>query len=90
MVLDFKYSKKGEVSNRTIFLLQEDDGHYYGLDKQYLDEDQWKNLNETLKEYKVTGRTKDPIEGFNSDWNKAWRCFIKSSIVPEEEKEEEN
>lgn len=89
MVKEFKYNKKGEVSNRTVFLLQEDDGHYYGLDKQYLDEEQWATLNESLKDYKVTGRTKETIEGYQTEWNKAWRCFSKSNIEPEGDENEE-
>lgn len=84
MLRSFDYNSKGETKTRNVFVLNENDSYIHGLDFGYLTTDEQSDVLEKLKEHKVKdiaprGQA-EPIEGYNKDWNKAWRCFKKSSI----------
>lgn len=84
MLRSFDYNSKGETKTRNVFVLNENDSYIHGLDFGYLTEEEQSDVLEKLKEHKVKdiaprGQA-EPIEGYNKDWNKAWRCFKKSSI----------
>lgn len=84
MLRSFDYRSKGKTKTRNVFVLNENDSYIHGLDFDYLTADEQSDVLEKLKEHKVKdiapwGQA-EPIEGYNKDWNKAWRCFKKSSI----------
>lgn len=88
MLRSFDYNSKGETKTRNVFVLNENDSYIHGLDFGYLTTDEQSDVLEKLKEHKVKdiaprGQA-EPIEGYNKDWNKAWRCFKKSSIQVKE------
>ena len=94
MIKNIVYSKKdGSISEREILVLEEDDGHLYALDKGYFSEEEWNTIKSVLKDRHIVWKTKEEhfIEGFESNWFKGYRCFLKSSILPQgdDEKEEE-
>lgn len=91
MIKKIVYCKKdGSISEREILVLEEDEGHYYALDKGYFSEDDWNAIQSALKDRPVVEKTKEyrVIEGFESSWFKGYRCFLKSSILPEQEEEQ--
>ena len=92
MIKKIIYSKKdGSISEREILILEEDAGHYYALDKGYFSEDDWNAIQSALKDRPVVEKTKEYriIEGFESNWFKGYRCFLKSSILPQGDDEKE-
>ena len=92
MIKKIVYSKKdGSISEREIVVLEEDDGHLYALDKGYFSEEDWDTIQSALKDRPVVEKTKEYriIEGFESSWFKGYRCFLKSSILPQEDEEKE-
>ena len=91
MIKKIVYGKKdGSISEREILILEEDANHYYALDKRYFSEDDWNAIQSALKDRPVVEKTKEYmiIEGFESSWFKGYRCFLKSSILPEQEEEQ--
>lgn len=91
MIKNIVYSKKdGSISEREILILEEDVNHYYALDKRYFSDDDWNAIQSALKDRPVVEKTKEYriIEGFESSWFKGYRCFLKSSILPEQEGEQ--
>ena len=94
MIKKIVYGKKdGSISEREILILEEDEGHYYALDKGYFSEEDWDTIQSVLKDRHVVEKTKEKsndniIEGFESSWFKGYRCFLKSSILPEQEEEQ--
>ena len=94
MIKKIVYGKKdGSVSEREILILEEDEGHYYALDKGYFSEEDWDTIQSVLKDRPVVEKTKEKsndniIEGFESSWFKGYRCFLKSSILPKQEDEQ--
>ena len=91
MIKKIVYGKKdGSISEREILILEEDEGHYYALNKGSFSEDDWNTIQSVLKDRPVVEKSKDNIiEGFESSWFKGYRCFLKSSILPEQEEEQE-
>ena len=95
MIKKIVYSKKdGSISEREILVLEEDDGHLYALDKGYFSEEEWNAIQSVLKDRSVVEKMKEKskdkiIEGFESSWFKGYRCFLKSSILPQEDDEKE-
>ena len=92
MIKNIVYSKKdGSISEREILVLEEDDGHLYALDKGYFSEEEWNTIKSVLNDRPVVEKTKEYriIEGFESNWFKGYRCFLKSSIHPQEDEEKE-
>ena len=90
MIKRIVYGKKdGSISEREILILEEDEGHYYALDKRYFSDEDWNTIQSVLKDRPVVEKSKDNIiEGFESSWFKGYRCFLKSSILPEQEEEQ--
>ena len=89
MIKDFVYHSRGETKTRHVFVLQENETYLHGLDLDYLTETEKKDVQEVLKDHKETdispkGTKVPPIEGYKSEWNKAWRCFKKCSFVKEQ------
>ena len=86
MIKDFKYSSKGEVRERHVFILHENAQYLEGLDFSYLTDDEKKDVQEVLKDHVVSdipprGTKAPPIKDYKPEWNKAWRRFKKDSIV---------
>lgn len=83
----FVYAKAdGTVSTRNVYVIAEDDGYIRGLDMDKLSDKQKKLVRENLANHKVSKTVSfakgsaPTIEGFDSDWNVAWRTFKKSNI----------
>ena len=95
MIKDFKYNSKGEIKERHVFVLHENNQYLEGLDLSYLTEDEKKKVQEVLKDHVVgdippRGTKASPIKGYEPEWNKAWRRFKKESfVVNKEDKPEE-
>lgn len=92
-VKEFDYpTKEGGVSSRRLYVMRENDSAVDGLELTYLDEATQKEVLEALKDHEVkNGFTKADslIDGYKSEWGKAWRRYNKDKIVVKEEKEEE-
>lgn len=86
MIIKFKYNSRGELKDRQVFVLQENDKYLNGLDFAYLTEEEQKDVTESLKEHVVSdippkGTKSPPLKGYKPEWNKAWRRFKKDSFV---------
>ena len=79
----FKYPHDGELSNRELFVMRENDAAVDGIELTYLDDEQKTSLLEALKEHEVTDFTKaeNGIDGYKPEWGKAWRRYNKVKIV---------
>lgn len=79
---NFKYKSHGEVKNREIIIIKENDMCFEGLDKSLLSVEDYKAVSDLLKEFKTRDiGDKAPIDNWNSAWNKAWRRFNKINII---------
>lgn len=79
----FKYKKQdGNVKERNLFVIQENENYIAGLDFDLLTEDVKKNIKESLKDHEISLIKKnEKIKGWNPMWNRAWRLFKKSQII---------
>lgn len=94
MVKEFNYNSKGEVRRRKVFVLHENEQYLEGLDLAYLTTDEGKKVQETLKDHVVgdippKGTKSPPVEGYDPEWNKAWRRFKKVSFLEDKDAEQE-
>lgn len=79
----FNYESHGEIKQREIIVTNESDTNILGLDVALLDEAE---LNKALEvfanwEPQPMGAVVE-AEGFDSNWNKAFRNFKKDKIIP--------
>ena len=86
MIKKIVYGKKdGSVSEREILILEEDEGHYYALDKGSFSEEDWDTIQSVLKDRPVVEKTKEYkiIEGFESSWFKIMASFVRYAVILE-------
>lgn len=82
----FEYNSRGQVSLREVYVLNVDESYVHGLDFVLLSEEERNDILEKLKDHSI-GRIKEKkenaekIENYNPVWNKAFRCFKRTSIV---------
>ena len=95
MVKEFNYNSKGEIRKRKVFVLHENEQYLEGLDLAYLTEDEGKDVLEALKNHEISdippkGTKAPPVEGYNPEWNKAWRRFKKVSFIDDKDLKHDN
>lgn len=83
---EFEYNSKGETRLRNVFVLNANENYVHGLDFSVLSEDERKEVLEKLKDRTILpirpkGEKAELIEGYNPEWNKAFKCFKRSSII---------
>ena len=87
-VKEFTYpTKEGDVSHRKLFVMREDATAVDGIELTYLDEDVQKEVVSALKEHEIKdnfSKSEGEIDGYKSEWGKAWRRYTKARILPEE------
>lgn len=71
---------------RKILLINEDEKTVSGLDTALLSEEQLKAAMACLATHEVVPqkRPAEPIPGYQKDWSKAWRMFLKAGITQEQ------
>ena len=85
MIKKIVYGKKdGSISEREILILEEDEGHYYALNKGSFSEEDWNTIQSVLKDRPVVEKSKDNIiEGFESSWFKIMASFVRYAVILE-------
>lgn len=85
----FEYNSRGQVSLREVYVLNVNESYVHGLDFALLSEEERNDILEKLKDHSI-GRIKEKkenvekIENYDPAWNKAFRCFKRTSIVNNE------
>ena len=83
MIKEFSYTSNKGTKDRKVFVIRENDHYIEGLDLTLLTDDDVKTITDSYKDFvpvNDTSGTKVVLEGFNSDWNKAYRSFAKCRI----------
>lgn len=88
-LIKFYYTpKKSNPDWRQIIKMTETDTHISGLDTRYLNEDEVEEALKLLGDRDIIlNEQAGSIEGYNPEWKKAWRTFLKASIS-EDKKED--
>ena len=88
-LIEFYYNpRRSDPDWRKIIKMTETDTHISGLDTRYLNEEERKEALELLGEREVIlNELPGPIDGYNPEWKKAWRTFLKSSITEGKKRE---
>ena len=85
MIKEFEYAagKGGGIKSRKVFVIKENSAVLEGIDLNLLSESDVKYITDSYKDFiPLTDFTqKIALDGFNPDWNKAYRRFKKSNIV---------
>ncbi len=83
MLKTFKYRKGTEEQERTVLVLHTGSNWIAGIDLAYLSESEKEAATALLKDVEEGPPDPEakPIEGYNKDWNKAWRRFSNMKIT---------
>ena len=82
MVREFVYTSSNGTKARKVFVIKENDSYIGGIDLNLLSEEDALAIQNIYKDVVPTNdfKSKVYLEGFNSDWLKAYRQFTKSKI----------
>lgn len=83
MIKEFTYTSSKGTKDRKVFVIKENSAVLEGIDLNLLSESDVKYITDSYKDFApLTDFTqKIALDGFNPDWNKAYRRFKKSNIV---------
>lgn len=83
MIKEFTYTSSKGTKDRKVFVIKESSAVFEGIDLNLLSESDAKYITDSYKDFTpLTDFTqKIALDGFNPDWNKAYRRFKKSNIV---------
>lgn len=83
MIKEFTYTSSKGTKDRKVFVIKENSAVLEGIDLNLLSEPDAKLIADSYKDFTpLTDFTqKIALDGFNPDWNKAYRRFKKSNIV---------
>ena len=82
MIKEFTYKSSSGIKSRKVFVIKENDTYIGGIDLNLLSEEDALTIQNIYKDVVPTNdfKSKVYLEGFNSDWLKAYRQFTKSKI----------
>jgi hypothetical protein len=82
MIKEFVYTSSKGTATRRVFVIKENDKYIGGIDLSLLSADDADTIANLYKDVVPTSdfKTKITLEGFNSDWSRAYRQFIKAKI----------
>lgn len=82
---EFRYKTHDEVKDRKLYVIQENQKNVAGLDWNLLTEEERTEVEKVLENYEIRPiGNKDPIDGWNKSWGKAWRNFTKAGFIKDE------
>ena len=82
MIKEFTYKSSSGTKSRKVFVIKENDIYIGGIDLNLLSEEDALTIQNIYKDVVPANdfKSKVYLEGFNSDWLKAYRQFTKSKI----------
>ena len=82
MVKEFVYTSSNGTKSRKVFVIKENSNYIGGIDLNLLSDEDSKLITEKYKDVIPSSDFKEKIEldGFNPNWNKAYRQFSKNKI----------
>lgn len=83
MIKEFTYTSSKGTKDRKVFVIKENSSVIEGIDLNLLSESDVKYITDSYKDFTpLTDFTqKIALEGFNPEWNKAYRRFKKSNFI---------
>lgn len=82
MIKEFVYTSSNGTKSRKVFVIKENANYIGGIDLNLLSDEDSKFITEKYKDIVPSSDFKEKIEldGFNPNWNKAYRQFSKNKI----------
>ena len=82
MVKEFSYTSSNGTKNRRVFVIKENSYYIGGIDLNLLSSEDADTISKMYKDVVPTNdfKSKISLDGFNPEWNKAYRQFSKSKI----------
>lgn len=84
MIKEFMYTSNSGTKLRSVFVIREGQSYIEGIDLNLLPKADGEKIKSTYKDFtpiKSNDRSiKVQLEGFDPNWNKAYRMFSKSKI----------